>query len=107
MVKYQLQKNIEEYDEKEKNKIEEGCTFGGPDVEPEAIGDYTTEEAAKKALERYRSYVCKYTYGKNSWYVVEEYAIVVLQYDEDEGWLNTGDICEITAMPKPEEWYER
>lgn len=49
----------------------------------------------------------KYTYGKNSWYVVEEYAIVVLQYDEDEGWLNTGDICEITAMPKPEEWYER
>lgn len=92
MVKYQLQKNIEEYDEKEKNKIEEGCTL---------------EEAARKALERYRSYVCKYTYGKNSWYVVEEYAIVVLQYDEDEGWLNTGDICEITAMPKPEEWYER
>lgn len=107
MVKYQLQKNIEEYDEKEKNKIEEGCTFGGSDVEPEAIGDYTTEEAARKALERYRSYVCKYTYGKNSWYVVEEYAIVVLQYDADEGWLYTGDICEIMAMPKPEEWYER
>ena len=64
MVKYQLQKNIEEYDEKDKNKIEEGCTFGGPDVEPEAIGDYTTEEAARKALERYRSYVCKYTYEK-------------------------------------------
>ena len=24
-------------------------------MEPEAIGDYTTEEAARKALERYRS----------------------------------------------------
>ena len=50
MVKYQLQKNIEEYDEKEKNKIEEGCTFGGPDVEPEAIGDYTNGKWLRNSL---------------------------------------------------------
>ena len=92
MKKYELKKCSAEFAWKERKKIKEGCTMY--DVEPEKIGEFESLEKAEEELTKYETEISE----SGGLFSVTEYMIQGNEYDDEDEWIDGGDVWSFSKM---------
>ena len=92
MKKYELKKCSAEFAWKERKEIKEGCTMY--DVEPERVGEFESLEKAEEELAKYETEISE----SGGLFSVTEYMIQENEYDDEDEWINGGDLWSFSKM---------
>lgn len=92
MKKYELKKCSAEFAWKERKEIKEGCTMY--DVEPEKIGEFESLEKAEEELTKYETEISE----SGGLFSVTEYMIQENEYDDEDEWIDGGDVWSFSKM---------
>lgn len=97
MKKYYITRMTNEI--KKASDFKPGCTFA-PDVNPERIEEYDTEEDAKRALSERFTDITRYHHVITYW-LIEEYWLEVVEFDDDGEEIDS----EKPEVSEPKYWY--
>ena len=92
MKKYELKKCSAEFAWKERKEIKEGGTIH--DVEPEKIGEFESLEKAEEELTKYETEISE----SGGLFSVTEYMIQENEYDDEDEWIDGGDVWSFSKM---------
>ena len=92
MKKYELKKCSAEFTWKERKEIKEGCTKY--DVEPERLGEFESLEKAEEELAKYETEISE----SGGLFSVTEYMIQENEYDDEDEWIDGGDVWRFSKM---------
>lgn len=81
-----------------KNEITEGVTLRGESQNLELLSSHDSIEDAFKVLSNYKTDITRLSGGAGTYYLIEEYLIEEVEYDEDGEWQN-GNVIEMSTMP--------
>lgn len=98
MTRYEIKKNYAEV--KRMEDAAPGCTLDQIDQEPETVASFEDKEEALEALKEYKSTVEKLSGGAGAFYGVTEYYVEQNEYDEDDEWLDGGDVWKFAEFEK-------
>ena len=90
--KYELKKCSAEFTWKERKEIKEGCTMY--DVEPERLGEFESLEKAEEELTKYETEISE----SGGLFSVTEYMIQENEYDDEDEWIDGGDVWSFSKM---------
>lgn len=95
MKKYELRARESEINWKDRESIKPGCT--AEELEYGIIQSFDTLKEAREALTEYKTEI-RQTGGNHVYYVVTEYSIESVEYNEDGDLVDSGDIIEFSEM---------
>lgn len=98
MKKFEIRRNSIEVAWKNRKEIKEGITLTADDQYPEIVVSFDTLDKAKVELQKYKSSIRELSGGAGKYYLVEEYYIEENSYDEDEEWVEGGDVWEYSKI---------
>lgn len=98
MKKYEIRRNRIEVAWKNRKEIKEGISLTADSQEPEIVESFDTLEDAKASLQKYKSNIRELSGVAGKYYLVEEYYIEENSYDEDEEWVEGGNVLEFSKI---------
>ena len=98
MKRFEIRRNSIEVSWKNRKEIREGITLTADDQYPEIVVSFDTLDEAKAELQKYKSSIRELSGGAGKYYLVEEYYIEENSYDEDEEWVEGGDVWEFSKI---------
>lgn len=98
MVKYELKKDSIEVAYKHRAAIRPGVTLDAYERTPELIKAFDNKEEALKELDKHKTVIKELSNHVTAYYLVEEYYLEENTYDEDEEWIEGGDILGTSEM---------
>ena len=93
---YEIKTYEGEFNYKERNEIVTGCAVNIDCSDPETLERFETLEEAKEAFKKYET-VINGGYSGVAW--VKEYWIEENVYDEDDEFVEGGDVIDVTELP--------
>lgn len=90
MKKYEIKRNTAELNKK--SEVREGVTIEQDNQDPEVLESFDTIEEARKTLKNYKSSCEKVEGYHAAFYRVTEIYIEENVYDEDDEWIDGGDV---------------
>lgn len=86
--------------------VKKGCILNDDVLQPETVATFENLEDARKALKGYKSSVTKLSHHGMSYYLVEEYYIAEVEYNEDYEERTEGDIYDFAEFLKNSDFLE-
>ena len=98
MKRFEIRRNSIEVSWKNRKEIREGITLTTDDQYPEIVVSFDILDEAKAELQKYKSSIRELSGGAGKYYLVEEYYIEENSYNEDEEWVEGGDVWEFSKI---------
>lgn len=96
MTFYELRRRTEEISWKDRKQISKGCTAADP--EPDTIKRFNTKKEALEALKAYTTTIRELKNAVGVYYAVEEYCVEENEYNEEDEWVDGGNIWAWSEM---------
>lgn len=93
---FELKRDTRELSWKERTDIKEGCTVYCQD--PDTVKRFTNLAEAMEELAKYETKICKLSGTCGVYFLIEEYYVEESVYNEDDEWIEGGDIHGFSAI---------